>query len=93
MRGVQGAASMPVANLRQILFVFSAGSHEELMKLSVMLLSSGREEESEHGKKEKKKKKKKHLSLPVCTAPAIYESHPLAPATGPCSCTHLWSLW
>lgn len=41
MRGVRGAASMPVANLRQILFVFSAGSHEELMKLSVMLLSSG----------------------------------------------------
>lgn len=42
MRGVRGAASMPVANLRQILFVFSAGSHEELMKLSVMLLSLGR---------------------------------------------------
>lgn len=38
---VQGAWSMPVANLRQILFVFSTRPHEELMKLSGTVLSSG----------------------------------------------------
>ena len=82
---VQGARSTPVANLRQILFVFSAGPHEELMKLSGMVLSSGRGRiRAWH---------KLHLCLPPCKAAAIYESPPLAPATGPNYCTHLWSLW
>lgn len=35
------ASSRPVAKLRQILFVFSAGRHEELMRLSGTALSSG----------------------------------------------------
>lgn len=61
---------MPAANLHQILFVFSTRPHEELMRLSGTVLSSGQE----------------RIRAWHC------RSHPLAPATGPKSGTHLWSL-
>lgn len=75
---VWGAPSMPVANLRQILFVFSARLHEELMKLSGAITESG----------ENQSMAKTTLLTLLCKTKAIYESLPLASATGPNPDTH-----
>lgn len=73
---VRGGSEHACGKLRQIPFVFRAGSYEELMKLFGSWRSRQEGEQSEHGKK-------LQPSFQQHKVPAISDSHLSAAATGP----------